>query len=273
MRSLDIIITGIPRSGTSYLCGLLNKVSNNVVINEPDRMSILLSESSQPNAAADYYKRIRKSILAGEMIENKMSGGRIIEDTALIQNFELYSPDINDEGFTLCTKNTLGYLSRLDRFKDVMPQSPIFACVRNPIDTIASWKTTFDHLKNASVAEDFVIGSRNDVHLSSWQREKINMIAVEKNVARRRALFWSYLAEWIMINENLITIINYDDVVLHPQRVLQVVLADTGCPIETHEPVIPSVIRTGKRESLDSEDYEAIEEICFPVAKKIGLIE
>ena len=142
-----------------------------------------------------------------------MSGGRIIEDTALIQNFELYSPDFDGEDFTLCTKNTLGYLSRLDRFKDVMPQSPIFACVRNPIDTIASWKTTFDHLKNASVAEDFVIGSRNDVHLSSWQKEKINKIAVEKNVARRRALFWSYLAEWIIINKNLVTIVNYDDVV------------------------------------------------------------
>lgn len=36
---LNIILTGIPRSGTSYLCGLLDKTDNSVVINEPNGMS------------------------------------------------------------------------------------------------------------------------------------------------------------------------------------------------------------------------------------------
>jgi hypothetical protein len=273
MSGLDIIITGIPRSGTSYLCGLLDKVKNNVVINEPDRMSILLSEGAEPIAAANFYKSIRKSILSGEKIKNKMNSGKIIEDTAVLQNFEMYLPEYEDENFTLCTKNTLGYLSRLDKFEKVMPDSPIFACIRNPIDTIASWKTTFDHLKMASVATNFFIGSKNDIYLTAWQKTHLDIISKEESVARRRALFWSYLAEWIAINRGILTIINYDDIVLFPEKVLETVFDKIGVDdrIELKEAVKSSLVRTGKREFLDSDDYEAIEEICFPLVEKMEL--
>jgi hypothetical protein len=32
----DIMITGFPRSGTSYFCSLLNKLPNFVALNEPE---------------------------------------------------------------------------------------------------------------------------------------------------------------------------------------------------------------------------------------------
>jgi len=272
MIGLDIVITGIPRSGTSYLCGLLNKVKNNIVINEPDRLSILLSASADPIVAADYYKMVRERVLSGKQIENKMIDGSIIEDTALRQNFEMYYPDYENEAFSLCTKNTLGYLSRLDKFPKVMPNAPIFACIRNPIDTIASWKTTFEHLKLASVAENFVIGSKKDVYLTDWQKEKVNEISKEKLVSRRRALFWTYLAEWIELNREILTIIDYNNIVLFPEETSRLILNGANRDIEFKVPVKPSSIRTGKRESLDSEDYKAIEEICQPIAEKMKIL-
>ena len=59
---------------------------------------------------------------------------------------------------------------------------------------------------------------------------------------------------------------------LFPERILKIILANNRNTFELTEEVKPSIIRTGKRESLDSEDYQVIEEICFPMAEKLGLI-
>lgn len=271
MAGLDIIITGIPRSGTSYLCGLLNKVKNNVVINEPESMSGLLSGESEPHAAANYYQSVRKAVLAGDMIKNKMIAGKIIEDTAFSENLEMYHPKVYNDNFSICTKNTLGYLSRLEKFPAVMPDSPIFACIRNPIDTLASWKSTFDHLKQAVLASDFLIGSVDDIYLSQWQKAQLKIIAEEASIPRRRALIWAYLAEWIWINREILTIIDYNDVVLSPHQVLKKIVEKTGNRFELIEPVKPSEIRTQRRSFLEVNDYKALEEICYPVAEKINI--
>ena len=273
-RGLDIIITGIPRSGTSYLCGLLDKADNNVVINEPNGMSRYLGKQGTPDVLAKYYKKIRKAILSGEEIENKLSNGKIIEDTALYQKLELYYPQFVDETFSLCTKNTLGYLARLDKIKRVMPDSLIFACIRNPLDTIASWKTTFDHLKTAIVADDYIIGSKNDRFLSAWQQKQVQIIANENNLARRRAYLWAYLAKWIWRNKDILTIVKYDDIVLSPQSVIEAILSKGAGErgVVLTESVKPSNIRTGKRRFLSSSDCEAIEELCYPIARKMGVV-
>jgi len=273
MTGSDIIITGIPRSGTSYLCGLLDKVKNNVVINEPESMSFHLSEESEPRAVASYYQAVRESILSGKEIKNKMLGGKIIEDTAFSQNFEMYHPSIENNNFSLCTKNTLGYLSRLDKFQAIMPKSPIFACIRNPVDTIASWKTTFDHLKKGLLATDFLIGSKKDIYLSEWQKERVTFIAKEDSEVRRRALIWAYLAEWIWMNRDRLIIVNYNDVVLTPETITKCILSETGNIFELDSAMKSSKIRTDKRQYLDEEDFAAIEEYCFPIAKKMGLLD
>ena len=76
-----------------------------------------------------------------------------------------------------------------------------------------------------------------------------------------------------MLNEESLTTIKYDDIVLFSERVLQTILGNNHNQIEMLEPLKPSVIRTGKREVLDSDDYHAIEEICLPLAEALGLIE
>ena len=72
-------------------------------------------------------------------------------------------------------------------------------------------------------------------------------IASEKTVARRRALFWAYLAEWIVLNEESLTTIKYDDIVLFPDRVLQTILGNNHNQIEMLK---PSVIRTGVNRTI-----------------------
>jgi len=268
--NLNIIITGIPRSGTSYLCGLLSKTDNSVVINEPNGMSRYMSVEEYPKVVAKYYRDIRLAVLSGEKIENKMHQGKIIEDTSLIQSLEYYSPELFDNNFSICTKNTLGYLSRLDKLKVIMPDTSIFACIRNPIDTIASWKSSFEHLRTVVVANDYIIGSKNDPYLTEWQKEKIVKISEEKDLSRKRAMFWAYLAEWIFINKHELTVISYDDIVLSPVKIVSLILGRVAGErgIVFKEQPEPSKIRNMKRSGLNDADYNAINEFCNPVASR-----
>ncbi|HPJ97822.1 MAG TPA: sulfotransferase, partial [Syntrophales bacterium] len=166
----ELIITGIPRSGTSYLSSLLHQVDNCVVINEPTEIFDPLIQQRIPWGVATYYRNVRKDILDGHPVKNKISGNRVIEDTAVEDKRSDYCPNVSTPDFILGTKNTLAYLTRLEVLTRSMPQAHIVACVRNPFDTIASWKSTFAHLREADVSS-FPVGHPNDPFLSARQKE------------------------------------------------------------------------------------------------------
>ncbi len=264
----DLILTGIPRSGTSYLCSLLHNLTNCVAINEPDRMSGTLRKDKLPYATLAFHASIRDAILKKETIQNKLLNGSLIEDTAILEQYETYQPDISRDDFLLCSKNTLGYLARLQGFQAIMPNTPIITCIRNPIDTIASWKQSFPHLETASAATQHIIGALNDDFISDWQKERLLKISNEPRVAYRRAMFWAYLADWIWENKTKLIIVHYEDIVTRPNDTLLKIFNQSTSPF-TFEPkkdFIPSTVRTHKRELLDNEDIKAIEDICYSSA-------
>ena len=263
----DIILTGIPRSGTSYLCASLHKVRNCVVINEPYNMSIDLNKTKRPDAILNFHYSVRADILQKKSIKNKLFNGKMIEDTVLLQQYESYHPRIKSQDFLLGSKNTLGYLARLQEIKSLFPKTPILACIRNPIDTIASWKRSFPHLEQASFATQHVIGSKNDIHLSSWQKEQVLAISKEPKVSYRRAMLWAYLARWIWKHKHSVNVIHYEALVCNPNRVLREIfdVSIPSFPFSLTEELLPSTVRCNKRVLLDREDREAIEKICSPL--------
>ncbi|GEM_PF-520505 len=266
----EAIITGIPRSGTSYLCRLLHTLPDCVVINEPPQIILPLAHESRPWRVATFYQTLRRDILEGYPIENKLQNGQVIEDTAIIDTLTRYQPTVSRADFLLCTKNTLAYLSRLPQLKQVMPHAPIMACVRNPLDTIASWKSTFAHLKHATVT-DFPVGHVNDPFLSPWQRDRLAEIAAAPKDALKRALLWRYLAECILTDAAQLTVVRYEELVLEPAKVLQTILdhIPNAPPLQGIEKITPSTVRQ-KRELLDTDDLQAIREICSQYAAELG---
>ncbi|MCK5855137.1 MAG: sulfotransferase [Sulfurovaceae bacterium] len=267
----DVLLTGIPRSGTSYLCATLHKITNCVAINEPYKMSIELNKSSEPYAVVKHHLSTRANIVKKKAVQNKLLNGEVIEDTVLVEKFESYHPKVNVPNFLLCSKNTLGYLARLRQLQSMLPEIPIFACVRNPIDTIASWKQSFLHLEQGSFATQHVIGSKNDVYLSAWQKEQVIAITKEPRVAYRRAMLWTYLANWLWRNRKYITIIQYEDLVCCPNSVAKKIFesSKSSFPFSLQEELQPSTIRNNKRSLLDSDDWDAIQMICLPFYRKI----
>ncbi len=269
-RGADVFITGIPRSGTSYLCSILNQVGDCVVVNEPAQIFPPFSGQGLPWGVATYYRDLRRDILDGKPIQNKLHNGKFIEDTAVVDAVADYSPLIGRPDFLLATKNTLAYLARLPQIRRVMPEARIVVCVRNPMDTIASWKTTFDHLANADV-NSFPVGNPRDSTLPPPARHRLEEISLTPDLALRRALLWRHLAELILENRDRVLLLRYEEVVSRPTEVLQEILAASSSALEPKlvSRLEPSAART-KRDRLDAQDERAIRSVCGQAAAELG---
>ena len=272
--SPEAFITGIPRSGTSYLCRLLHQLPDCVVLNEPSQIFPALLNNGLPYGVPLFYQEVRRKILEGECVENKIKDGELIEDTAIEDMRSQYYPQVSRPDFILITKNTLAYLARIPHIRTVMPEAPLIACIRHPLDTLASWKTTFTHLKTATL-DNIPVGHIHDPSLSLLQRQCLQEIANTSDEAMRRALWWRYLAETILDNKWQLHIVKYEDLVLSPnQTVTQVLQAIPHANNILKLPIKhlkPSALRH-KREALANEEIEMIWAICGQVAAEFGYI-
>ena len=266
----DLIITGIPRSGTSFLCNLLHRIENCVVINEPTEIFEPLINQSVPWGIATFYKDIRRDILDGKPIKNKLLEGKVVEDTLIKDEITTYIPKVTTPDFILATKNTLTYLARLNAIQRAMPHARFVTCVRNPIDTIASWKTSFEHLKEADI-KSFPCGHPHDPWLSGRQRKAVLYILSVEDAAERRAVLWRYLAELILTQSKNLILVQYEELVENPVIVLKHILKGWKGHYRIVETIKPSKPRRKKRAALNEKDLQAIRAICMQSAAELGV--
>jgi Sulfotransferase family len=270
----EVIITGFPRSGTSYVCNLLHRFDNCVVLNEPDGISRPLRKEPIPFGVGAFYRDQRREILEGRPIKNKLKDGKVTDETMEANEQTEYVPQVASADFVLGAKSPLGFLSRLPALRRAMPHARIVVCVRNPVDVLASWKTTFSHLLTADVRK-MTHGGLRDPFLPDRQRAMLGDVATIRSPAWRRAAWWRYLAELILEaaagNADLI-VVPYVQAVTDPMTVVTRILADY--PAGTLlEPIAPSTVRAAKRSALDSEDYQAIRALCIDPATALGVAE
>ncbi|RLS76189.1 MAG: sulfotransferase [Planctomycetota bacterium] len=270
-RGPEGIITGFPRSGTSRLCGLLHGLADHVAINEPRGVAPALNHTHRPWRLPLFYAALRCQIVDGEPIENKVVGGRVIEDTTLVDAYETYVPTVSREDFALWTKNTMSYAMRLPQIRDVMPEAAIVACVRNPFDTIASWISTFPHLRDAAV-ERFPVGSPADRFLDARQREQIAAIGACDDPPLRRALLWRHLAETLLVNRHHVLLVRYEDLAADPTGTMARILGALPRLSFTSDlgHLRPSPPRVARRVGLTPADVAAIRSTCGDLGRALG---
>lgn len=265
----DGLITGFPRSGTSFLCSCLGSVRNQVVVNEPEEIFAALAQQP-PWGVPLLHAELRRKILAGEPIVNKVHGGRMIEDTAERDIREPHRPVVEDESFGLWTKNTLAYASRIRLLRSIMPRAPIVACVRHPYEVIASWIATFPHLREAAV-DRFPIGSPADPLLDPKDRERLWLIAACSDLPLRRALLWRHLAAIFLEHRESLIIVRYETLATDPRPVVAGILeALPGSHASAaSDPLPPPRVRSD-RAPLGRDDLRAIRDICGETAAALG---
>jgi hypothetical protein len=263
-----LVITGIPRSGTSYLCNVLHRYSNCVVVNEPAEIFPPLAESEVAWEIARFYGQIRSDIWWKKGIANKLHAGTVADDTAGKHEVANYIPEVDSYDFILGTKNTLAYLARLDALQRVMPEARIVACVRNPYDTIASWKATFPHLREVNL-QKLPVGHPDDPCLTGWERRALKVVLDTEDLAQRRAIWWNYLAERILERGRSVMIVRYPRLVMEPEAVAEEICRDWPKG-SLRDPIEPSRVRQ-KRDQLEDRDKQAIGAICSQTAAELGL--
>jgi hypothetical protein len=149
----NVIITGVPRSGTTLTCHLLNKVPNVVALHEPMIMhdfETLPDRPSMRDAVDAFYAESRRSLLASRTVTTKQVAGKVPdnpvhghyaasgkrESRAERDDIVVDKPLTPD--FVLCVKHPSGFSALLDLLVD---RYPCYAIVRNPLSVLASWNS------------------------------------------------------------------------------------------------------------------------------------
>jgi len=265
----DGLITGFPRSGTSFLCRCLGSVKNQVVVNEPEEIFAALAQQP-PWGVPLLYAALRRKILAGEAIDNKLHDGHMVEDTAARDARVAHHPQVESDSFGLWTKNTLAYAARLRMLRTVMPRAPIVACLRHPYETVASWIDTFPHLRDADL-NHFPFAADADPLVDAEDRDRLRLIASVTDLPLRRALVWRHLASIFLRHREMLLLVRYEELASDPRPVVSRILAALpGSRASTELDSLPPPRPRRQRPPLGPEDLQAIRDICGETAAALG---
>lgn len=258
----DLVLTGIPRSGTSYACTLFNAVKNTVLVNEPAEVLQILRNDSL-RTLRDYYSVMRDTIARKLPIQNKMVNGKFIADTNAMDARDYYVPEVNNTSLVFGSKNTFVYLVCLEKIRKQLPEAVILAFVRHPYDVIASWKrVSFPHLKNAYPVF-FSDYANNETGRALARIGSIGEIEI------RYALLWNLMANCIIRNIDNIILIRYEDFVVDPASHIAAVYRTLGITLQSM-PEIPASEARVHRDALSAAEADAIGKYCAESAGYFG---
>jgi hypothetical protein len=213
MNQNTILITGIPRSGTSLVCYLLNKCENIVALNEPLDLreeSCINDKDLFVNAVSDFMSKQRIAILNDNAAPSMQIGGKFHSDN--YDSFKLGNKrkfltkigkvDLNRKiknDFLLIVKFTLPFIAAIEKLSTMFP---IYSIVRNPLSVLSSWNT----IQGQSGEGRPAVAEKLDKSLH---------IACEliTNLHERQLYLLSYYYQKIIDNVPFRNIIRYEDIV------------------------------------------------------------
>jgi hypothetical protein len=153
MSENDVVLTGLPRSGTTLTCHLLNKLPDTVALHEP-MQGLDYGDTADTREMSRGVKRFfdeqRQSILQrGRALSRNIDG--VVPDNPfsdepsetgarrqIDQKGEIVIDKELSNQFMLIMKHTHRFAPLLGHLVELMP---VFAIVRNPLSTLASWRT------------------------------------------------------------------------------------------------------------------------------------
>jgi hypothetical protein len=152
MTTRDIIITGVPRSGTTLTCYLLNKVPDTIALHEPicvKRLARLDTREIMCDEVEAFIRETRQTLVESGTAKSKHVAGSVPDNPAgdactsngmrpnrAAKGYIRFDKPLS-QNFLLCIKQpafTVMLESLITRF-------PCFALVRSPLAVLASWNS------------------------------------------------------------------------------------------------------------------------------------
>ena len=145
----DIVLTGLPRSGTTLACHLLNKLPDTVALTEPispGRFADLPNHDAVADGVEEFYARMRRMALEDGEVVSKHVGGEVPDNS-------FGRPDASGERKSVLEKGRIPVGKPLPEdfflvvkqpglFTALLPtlteRLPCYAIIRNPLSVLAS---------------------------------------------------------------------------------------------------------------------------------------
>ena len=216
----EILLTGIPRSGTTLACSLLDQVEDCVALVEPLDMEALLrceGKAERHRYIRDFMRQVRSDVAQGKGVPRRIAPGAtntfatvagsegrrgaLIGSAQETQVERRLSPD-----FTLVLKHPNAFAALLRELREAFR---CYALIRHPLAVLGSW-SSLDHQLSAGHAP---MAERFDPALQQ------RLAGIDDALERQLHLLdWYYrqFDEWLPIAN----ILRYEDVVATQGRML-----------------------------------------------------
>jgi len=230
----NIILTGIPRSGTSLTCKLLNKLANTVALVEPKPPKSLFNLGTNNLQQRQEHQRIcqeleswietmRASLLTSKKVETRLINGQIPDNFAssyfsntgkrlekVCEIGELVIDKKLESDFKLCIKHNLWLTAIINK---ITSNFTTFGIIRNPLSVLASWNTVPFPVTDGHepIAEQ----------LNSQLAQELQGID-DKFERQIHLLFWCYKQFFSYLPDK--NILRYEDLISSSGKSLQVIV-------------------------------------------------
>ncbi|MEM1319716.1 MAG: hypothetical protein AAGG75_05630 [Bacteroidota bacterium] len=217
----NIILTGVPRSGTTLACFLLSQLPETLALNEPMSLKGSHDRPSAVQLIDQFYAETRQSVLekgearARATLDGKMTDNNFAvkqgQRTKLVQKQTIKIDKSLQPDFTLIIKHNALFTLLLPLLKD---RYPTYAIIRNPIAILGSWNTV-----DVPVSRGQIRAARK---LMPELQDRLDSI---ENVYERQLLLLSwYFEQYDMLSEQ--QLIRYESIVETAGRALEVIVPE-----------------------------------------------
>ena len=252
MNTPICLMTGIPRSGTTLCCKLLNSIPNTLALHEPILPNTISTTQPIPDILSSI-SALKASLVSGQSFEHGDSAGLHIDNpvgelrkggirqvTARRGEIAL-SEKVADDVHLFIKQNAM--------FTALLPalleHYSVFAIVRNPVDVILSWLTVDLPVNRGRIPGGERFDSRLNTQLSGCKNR----------IERQWAIYQWFLKRYLHCSETQLTIIRYEDIIASNGTVIEKCL-----PNALANRVESNVLSTPERQFSD-ENYGEIASI------------
>src|SRR5579862_5822515 len=212
-----ILLTGLPRSGTTLIVSLLNEFPNTVALAEPVPMQArgVHERARAVGEIEAFIAETRESALTRNEVRSKQLGGAILENffeppgdgTRLRKVTEPYGMVKLDKKLTPDFRLVIKHPANFSALADLLaPRHTLFALVRHPLAVLAAWQTV-----------DMPVHHGHMPMAETFSPELTALLAAEPDRIKRQVLLIGWLlGVYSRFSPELI--LRYEDLVADPVR-------------------------------------------------------
>ena len=204
-RENDIVLAGLPRSGSTLTCHLINKLPDAVALHEPmdvGRFQTLPDRAAMLDSISQFFEKTRRSLRSSGIAISKNIGGVVpansvgehrtedgLRKPAASRN-EIYIGKSLPSGFTLVVKHNAAFSALIP---ELVKRFATYATIRNPVAVLSSWNSVAMAVRDGHgpMAENIdsdlrarlaSIPDRLDrqVHLLSWYFDQFSLLPADR---------------------------------------------------------------------------------------------